>query len=52
VAHLRAITLPLILPPVFSGSLLVFISAFVIFGPVALLGGPVGFQTIRPRCCS
>ena len=43
---LRAITLPLILPPVFSGSLLVFISAFVIFGPVALLGGPVGFQTI------
>jgi iron(III) transport system permease protein len=43
---LRAITLPLILPPVFPGSLLVFISAFVIFGPVALLGGPVGFQTI------
>lgn len=43
---LRAVTLPLILPPAFSGSLLVFISAFVIFGPVALLGGPVGFQTI------
>ncbi|PWV84862.1 iron(III) transport system permease protein [Prauserella marina] len=43
---LRRIVLPLILPPVFSGSLLVFISAFVIFGPVALLGGPVGFQTI------
>lgn len=46
-AHtLRTITLPLMLPPIFSGSLLVFISAFVIFGPVALLGGPVGFQTI------
>ena len=43
---LRAVTLPLMLPPIFSGSLLVFISAFVIFGPVALLGGPVGFQTI------
>lgn len=43
---LRRITLPLILPPIFSGSLLVFISAFTIFGPVALLGGPVGFQTI------
>ena len=43
---LRQITLPLILPPIFSGSLLVFISAFLIFGPVALLGGPVGFQTI------
>lgn len=40
------ITLPLILPPIFSGSLLVFISAFTIFGPVALLGGPVGFHTI------
>lgn len=43
---LRAVTLPLILPPIFSGSLLVFISAFVIFGPVSLLGGPVGFETI------
>lgn len=46
-AHtLRKVTLPLIMPPMFSGSLLVFISAFVIFGPVSLLGGPVGFQTI------
>lgn len=43
---LHKITFPLILPPIFSGSLLVFISAFVIFGPVALLGGPVGYQTI------
>jgi iron(III) transport system permease protein len=43
---LRRITFPLIMPPIFSGSLLVFISAFVIFGPVALLGGPVGFKTI------
>ncbi|WP_051581496.1 ABC transporter permease [Pseudonocardia acaciae] len=43
---LRAVTLPLIVPPMFSGSLIVFISAFIIFGPVALLGTPVGFQTI------
>ncbi|WP_051581494.1 ABC transporter permease [Pseudonocardia acaciae] len=43
---LRRVTLPLVTPPMFSGSLLVFISAFVIFGPVALLGGPVGFETI------
>ncbi|MGJ0205025.1 ABC transporter permease subunit [Leucobacter sp. gxy201] len=42
----RRVILPLVLPPIFSGSLLVFISAFTIFGPVALLGGPVGFQTI------
>lgn len=43
---LRKVTLPLITPSIFSGSLLVFISAFVIFGPVALLGSPVGFDTI------
>lgn len=43
---LRKVTLPLVMPPAFSGSLLVFISAFVIFGPVSLLGGPVGFDTI------
>jgi iron(III) transport system permease protein len=43
---LRSVTLPLIVPPVFSGSLIVFISAFIIFGPVALLGTPVGFETI------
>lgn len=42
----RRVTFPLVMPPIFSGSLLVFISAFTIFGPVALLGGPVGFQTI------
>lgn len=43
---LRKVTLPVIMPPIFSGSLLVFTGAFVIFGPVALLGGPVGFHTI------
>lgn len=42
----RKVTLPLITPSVFSGSLLVFTGAFVIFGPVALLGNPVGFDTI------
>ncbi|MBO0850386.1 MAG: iron ABC transporter permease, partial [Pseudonocardia sp.] len=43
---LRRVTFPLVMPPMFAGSLLVFISAFVIFGPVAVLGGPVGFETI------
>ena len=43
---IRRVVFPLVLPPIYSGSLLVFISAFTIFGPVALLGGPVGFQTI------
>lgn len=46
VETLRRVTLPLITPPAFSGSLLVFTNAFVIFGPVALLGGPVGLDTI------
>lgn len=43
---LRRITLPLLLPSVFSGGMLVFVIAFVIFGPVAILGAPVGFDTI------
>ncbi|MBO0851261.1 MAG: iron ABC transporter permease, partial [Pseudonocardia sp.] len=43
---LRSVTLPLVVPPMFSGSLIVFISSFIIFGPVALLGDPVGFETI------
>jgi iron(III) transport system permease protein len=46
VETLRRVTLPLITPPAFSGGLLVFTNAFVIFGPVALLGGPVGLDTI------
>lgn len=40
------VTLPLTTPALFSGTLLVFISAFTIFGPVALLGSPVGIESI------
>lgn len=40
------VTLPLTTPALFSGTLLVFISAFTIFGPVALLGSPVGIDSI------
>lgn len=43
---LRSVTLPLITPTVLAGAMLVFISAFAIFGPIALLGGPVGYETI------
>lgn len=43
---LRRVTLPLLLPAVFSGGMLVFVTAFVIFGPVAILGAPVGFDTV------
>lgn len=40
------ITLPLIAPAIIAGSMLVFVNAFVIFGPVAILGSPVGFDTV------
>ncbi|UTT66526.1 iron ABC transporter permease [Janibacter sp. CX7] len=43
---LRKVTLPLTTPALFSGTLLVFVSAFTIFGPVALLGSPVGIDSI------
>ncbi len=43
---LRTITLPLVLPSVLGGCVLVFVTGFVIFGPVAVLGAPVGFETI------
>lgn len=43
---LRQITLPVLLPALAAGSMLTFVTAFVIFGPVAILGGPVGFDTI------
>lgn len=42
----RTVTLPLTTPALFSGTLLVFISAFTIFGPVALLGSPVGIDSV------
>ncbi|WP_346619458.1 iron ABC transporter permease [Blastococcus montanus] len=43
---LRTVTFPVILPSLIAGSILVFVSAAVIFGPVAILGAPTGFQTI------
>lgn len=43
---IRTVTLPLVLPSVVAGALLVFVISVVIFGPVALLGAPTGFQTI------
>lgn len=43
---LRRITLPLTMPAILAGSMLVFASSFVIFGPVAILGGPVNFDTV------
>ena len=43
---LRTVTFPVIAPALIAGSILVFVSAAVIFGPVAILGAPTGFQTI------
>ncbi|TFV61943.1 iron ABC transporter permease [Geodermatophilus sp. DF01-2] len=43
---LRTVTFPVIAPALIAGSILVFVSAAIIFGPVAILGAPVGFQTI------
>lgn len=43
---LRTVTLPLVTPSILGGSMLVFVTSFVIFGPVAILGGPVNFDTI------
>lgn len=43
------VTLPLALPAVASGGILVFIEAMVIFGPVAVLGMPVQFYTLPTK---
>ncbi|MEQ3554260.1 iron ABC transporter permease [Pseudonocardia nematodicida] len=43
---LRTVTFPVVMPSIVAGALLVFVTSFVIFGPVALLGGPAGFQTV------
>ena len=43
---LRTVTFPVVAPALIAGSILVFVSAAVIFGPVAILGAPTGFQTI------
>lgn len=45
-AILRRITFPLVTPAVLGGVLLTYVTTFVVFGPVALLGNPVGFETI------
>ncbi|CCG04520.1 ABC transporter permease [Blastococcus saxobsidens] len=43
---LRTVTFPVIAPALIAGSILVFVSSAIIFGPVAILGAPTGFQTI------
>ncbi|TQM01909.1 ABC transporter permease [Pseudonocardia kunmingensis] len=43
---LCTVTFPLVLPSMIAGTILVFVTSFVIFGPVALLGAPAQFQTI------
>lgn len=43
---LRRVTVPLVMPSMLGGAMLVFVTAFIIFGPVAILGAPVGFDTI------
>lgn len=43
---LRTVTFPLVVPALLGGCVLVFVTGFVIFGPVAVLGAPVGFRTI------
>jgi iron(III) transport system permease protein len=42
----RTVTLPLTGPAVIGGMLLVFVISFVTFGPVAILGSPIGFDTV------
>lgn len=43
---LRTVTFPVVLPAVVAGSILVFVTSVVVFGAVAVLGGPAGFDTI------
>lgn len=43
---LLRIVFPLILPALVSGGLLTFATVFIVFGPVALLGSPVGYETL------
>lgn len=43
------ITLPLVLPTILAGAILVFVEAMVIFGPVAVLGAPVQFHTLATK---
>ncbi|MGV9862970.1 ABC transporter permease [Rhodococcus koreensis] len=43
---LRTVTFPIVLPAVVAGSILTFVTSVVVFGPVAVLGGPAGFDTV------
>ncbi|ANY23875.1 ABC transporter permease [Gordonia terrae] len=43
---LRTITFPIVMPSVVAGTILVFVTSVVVFGPVAVLGSPAGFDTI------
>jgi iron(III) transport system permease protein len=43
---LRTVTFPLVLPAVISGSILVFVTSIITFGPVALLGAPARFEAL------
>lgn len=45
----REITIPLVVPAILSGALLVFIEGLVIFGPVAVLGMPVQYFTLSTK---
>lgn len=42
----RDITLPLTAPVILAGATLVFVSSFIVYGPVALLGRPNGYETL------
>ncbi len=48
----RTVSLPLVLPAILSGAILVFVEALVIFGPPAVLGVPVGYHTLATRMFS
>lgn len=43
---LRTITFPIIMPAIIAGSILVFVTSAIIFGPVAILGAPSNFKTL------
>lgn len=43
------VTLPMVLPAILSGAILVFIEVMVIFGPPAVLGMPVQFYTLSTK---
>lgn len=46
---LFSVTLPLVMPAILAGAVLVFVEALVIFDVPAVLGTPVGFYTLSTR---